>query len=163
MHELYKVRRLYNFHYICRICAGTSFQKLTEDGSKEMYETLFTNSIIMIEESISLVCVTSYVDASEQDIEWYYQENGLSNVVSIKGEFNETMGLSVLNANKPGIYLCRVSDQSQRKLNYSIQIVELSEHTIESEFVRVNTLLKINSRLNLKMILIYELIAIFLF
>ena len=148
--------------YLPHLCRDI-FSEINQKRLKRNVWTLSTNFIVMIEESISLVCVTSYVDASEQDIEWYYQENGFSNVVSIKGDFNETMGLSVLNANKPGIYLCRVSDQSQRKENYSIQIVEHSEHTIKSKFVRVNTLLKINSRLNLKMILIFELIAIFLF
>ena len=92
------------------------------------------NSVIMRDQSISLVCVTSYVYASEEDIEWYYQETGLSDKVLVRGEFYNTTGLSVLDIDKLGFYACNVLDQNQRTVVYSIGIVQYSIDTRESKY-----------------------------
>ena len=117
---------------------GTAFQRLIRNGSREVYQTVTTNSIINLEENTTLVCVTSYVEVTEQDIQWFYQDIDLNQVVAIAGQFNSTTGLSVLIVNKTGYYTCQVPDESKNHSNYTVGIIEISNETMESEFVIIS-------------------------
>ena len=117
---------------------GTAFQRLIKNGSREVYQTVTTNSIINLEENTTLACVTSYVNVTEQDIQWFYQDIDLNQVVAIAGQFNSTTGLSVLTVNKTGYFTCQVPDESKSQFNYTVGIIEISNETMESEFVTIS-------------------------
>ena len=117
---------------------GTAFQKLIRNGSEEVYQTVTTNSIINLEENVTLVCATSYVSVAEGDIRWFFQETDLPEEESLNGEFNSAMGLSLLVVDKDGFYTCQVPDESQKLFNHSVGVYSISNETMESKFVNTS-------------------------